>query len=147
MFKTAQIHCTEMLSLSLSFYSSLKQEEDAGPPVRTLSHVTLPRCHGQPSQFLWLNLAHGRCISPPRYRGDERCLGLVSELKLRRLKDAVSTQGEAIDLEQVFLWRSVFEHSAVRSLAAVLLCFRRILWSRLAGFHGDGVRSWGEEVW
>lgn len=83
MFETAQIHCTEMLCLSVSLYSSLKQEEDAGPALRTLSHVTLPGCHGQPSlhcslHFLWLNLNRGLCISLSLYRGDERCVSVSS---------------------------------------------------------------------
>lgn len=78
------------------------------------------------------------------------CFGLVSELMLWWLKDAVSTQGEAIDLQQVFLvfWCSVFELSVMRSLAAVLLCcVTGTLWSRLAGFHGDGVQRRVEELW
>lgn len=98
-------------------------------------------------RFLWLNLSACVYVAVPLPWGPVACFGLVSEVKLWWLKYAVSTQGEAIDLQQVFLWCSVFELSAVRSLADALLCFRRTLWYRLAGFHGDRLRSRGEEVW
>lgn len=95
----------------------------------------------------WVILAARVSRDPPSLpRGRASRPGLVSTLNRRRLKYAVSTQGEAIDLQQVFLQRTVFELSVVRSLAALLLllCFRGTLWSRLAGFHGD--RSRREEV-